>query len=269
MDATSDISDFSRRDVTLVSKTKPLLMTGSTGPAVIVIHEVYGFTPTLARFCRWIRDAGFRVYAPILFGTPDALNTETVKPLRILSLCVSREFTLLAANKSSPVTDWLRALASLAHQECGGRGVGAIGMCLTGGFALSMALDPVLLAAVLAQPGLPAMRPAALDIAPADLARVQARARAGFKLRGYRFEGDTLCRAARFETLRTTFGAAFTGIELPDSAGNPAGMKARGKPPHSVFTGDLIDSPGQPTRAAVDEVIAYFRGALIEERPTV
>ena len=95
----------------------------ATGQAVIVIHEVYGFTPTLARFGRWVRDAGFRVYAPILFGSPDAGNTEKPTLRRILSLCVSREFTLLAANKSSPV-DWLRALGRLAHQECGGRGVG-------------------------------------------------------------------------------------------------------------------------------------------------
>jgi dienelactone hydrolase len=213
MNVTSDIADFSRRDINLMGRTKPVLLTGTVGPAVIVIHEVYGFTPTLARFCRWVRDAGFRVYAPILFGTPDAGNTETVKPTRILSLCVSREFAMLRSNKSSPVTEWLRALARLAHQECGGNGVGAIGMCLTGGFALSMALDPVVLASVLAQPGLPAMKPAALDISSADLARVQARAANGFKLRGYRFEGDTLCRAARFETLRNTFGAAFTGTE--------------------------------------------------------
>jgi dienelactone hydrolase len=163
------------------------------------------------------------------------------------------------------VTDWLRALARLAHQECGGRGVGAIGMCLTGGFALSMALDPVVLAPVLAQPGLPVTKPAALDISSADLARVQARTRDGLELRGYRFESDTICRASRFQTLRTAFGAAFAGTELPDSAANPAGMKARGKAPHSVFTGDLIDSLGQPTRRTVDEVIAFFRKALLGE----
>ena len=229
MEVDSDIADFSRRDITLLGKTKPVLLTGATGPAVIVIHEVYGFTPTLARFCRWVRDAGFRVYAPILFGSPDAGNAEKPTLGRILSLCVSREFTLLAANKSSPVTEWLRALARLAHQECGGRGVGAIGMCLTGGFALSMALDAVVLAPVLAQPGLPATRPAALDISPADLARVQARTRDGLQLRGYRFEGDTICRASRFQTLRTAFGAGFAGTELPDSAANPAGMRAQRK----------------------------------------
>jgi dienelactone hydrolase len=264
MERVSDFSDFSRRDLTLSGKTKPVLLTGTTGPAIIVIHEVYGFTPAVARFCRWVRDAGFRVYAPILFGNPDTNNAEKISPARIISLCVSREFTMLRANKSSPVTEWLRALARLAHEECGGPGVGAIGMCLTGGFVLSMALDPVVRAPVLAQPGLPATRPAALDISPDDLARVKARTRDGLALRGYRFEGDTICQASRFETLRAAFGDAFIGTELPDSAANPAGMKAQGKPPHSVFTGDLIDAEGEPTRAAVNEVIAFFRKALLE-----
>ncbi len=262
MELTSDIADFRKRDLCLLGKTKPVLQTGAAGPAIIVIHEIYGFTPTLARFCRWVRDAGFRIYAPILFGEPDAGNAETPSLTRVLSLCISREFTILFANKSSPVTDWLRALARLAHQECGGPGVGAIGMCVTGGFALSMAIDPVVLAPVLAQPGVPALSPAALDIAPDDLKQIVARTRQGLKLRGYRFEGDELCKAPRFATLRRTFGDAFSGTELPDSAGNPAGFKAQGKPPHSVFTGDLIDASGQPTRAAVDEVITFFREAL-------
>lgn len=262
MGLTQDISDFTRRDVALEGRTRPVLLTGTTGPAVIVIHEIYGFTPTLARFCRYVRDAGFRVYAPILFGTPDAGNAEEPSLLRIAELCVSREFTLLASDKASPVTQWLRALARRVHGECGGRGVGAIGMCVTGGFALAMALEPAVLAPVLSQPGVPALNHAGLDIAPGDLSRLQARARDGLSLRGYRFAGDTICPGARFATLREKFGAAFTGVELPDSAGNPAGMKARGKPPHSVFTGDLIDAPGEPTRGAVDEVIAFFRGAL-------
>ena len=262
MELTTDTADFKRRDVDLLGQTKPVLVTGNHGAAVVVIHEIYGFTPTLARFCRWLRDAGFRVYAPILFGMADAGNPEEPSLARIVSLCISREFTILRANKSSPVTDWLRALARLAHQECGGRGVGAIGMCVTGGFALSMALDPVVLAPVLAQPGVPALSSAALDIAPRDLEKVVARTHEGLKLRGYRFAGDEICKAPRFSTLRRTFGEAFTGTELPDSAGNPAGMKARGKPPHSVFTGDLIDAAGEPTRTAVDEVIGFFRDAL-------
>ncbi len=263
MTLTKQIDDFTRRDIAIAGKTKSVLAIGARGPAVIVMHEIFGFTPTLARLCRWIAEAGFRVYAPILFGSPDTNNPEKIETTRILGLCISREFTILAANRSSPVTDWLRGLAHLAHQECGGPGVGAIGLCLTGGFALSMAIDPVILAPVLGEPSLPARTPAALDISPADLARVKARTtNEGLTIRGYRFEGDTLSRAARFETLRTQFGAAFTGAELPDACGNPKGMRAHGKPPHSVFTGDLVDAPGERTREAVDEVIEFFRQRL-------
>ncbi len=265
MTLSTDIADFRRRDMSFAGKTRTVLTTGDAGPAIVVMHEIYGFTPTLARFCRWVRDAGFRIYAPILLGTPDAENPSVVTLGRTIGLCISREFTLLAANKSSAITDWLRALAGQAHAECGGLGVGAIGMCLTGGFALSMAVDPVVLAPVLSQPGLPALNHAALDISRADLARVKARTAAeGLCLRGYRFAGDPLSRAERFETLRREFGDAFVGHELPDASGNPAGMKALGKLPHSVFTGDLIDAAGEPTREAVDEVILFFRERLGE-----
>lgn len=261
---TTDISDFARRDFTFNGKTKPVLMLGDTGPAVIVIHEVYGFTPPLARFCRWIAAAGMRVYAPILLGTPDATNPEIIKRSRIAHLCVSREFTMFRANRSSPIVDWLKPLARQVHAECGGPGVGAIGMCLTGGFALSMAVDPVVLAPALSQPGMPVSKPAALDISATDLACVKARTQTeGLEIRGYRFEGDPLSKPEKFDTLRTVFGPAFKGTELPDSSGNPDSPLAKaGRPPHSVMTGDLIDAPGEPTKAAADEVIAFFKTRL-------
>jgi dienelactone hydrolase len=255
----SDIDDFTRRDLTLLGKTKPVLTTGAAGPAVIVIHEVYGFTPTLARFCRWVRDAGFRVYAPILFGSVDATNPERILLSRFLGLCISREFYLFAAGKSSPVVEWLKELARLAHRECGELGVGAVGMCLTGNFALAMAVEPDVLAPVVAQPGLPSHKSAAIDVSASDLAIIRNRTeREGLLVRGYRFEGDKFCRAARFEKLRRELGRGFVGTTLPDSAANPHGRK----PPHSVFTTELVDAAGQPTRAAVDEVIGFFRERL-------
>jgi hypothetical protein len=258
-----DIADFTRRDLTFDGRTKSVLCLGEVGPAVIVIHEVFGFTPPLARFCRWIAAAGMRVYAPILIGKPDASNREHLGALDILRLCVSREFTLFRTGRSSPVVDWLKPLARQAHAECGGPGVGVIGMCLTGGFALSMAVDPVVLAPILSQPSMPVGKPGALDISAADLAMVKQRARDdGLTLRGYRFDGDTLSRHKKFVTLTREFGTAFCGTELPDSAANPAGMVSDGKPPHSVFTRDLIDAAGEPTRQAADEVIGYFRAIL-------
>jgi len=256
---TAPIDEYTRRDLAFLDRTKPVLLMGATGPAVIVIHEVYGFTPTLARFCRWICDAGFRVYAPVLFGSADTSNPERMQLGRVLGLCVSREFYLFAAGKSSPVVEWLKALARFAHKECGGPGVGVIGMCLTGNFALAMAVEPVVLAPVVAQPGLPSHKPAALDVTASDLAAVRKRIKEeGFVVRGYRFDGDKFCRAPRFDTLRQELGNGFVGRTLPDSAGNPTGRK----PPHSVFTTELIDAAGQPTRASVDEVIAFFRERL-------
>lgn len=255
----SDINDFTRRDLALLGKTKPVLATGTAGPAVIIIHEVYGFTPTLARFCRWIRDAGFRVYAPVLFGSVDARNPERIRLSRLLGLCISREFYLFAAGKSSPIVEWLKELARLAHRECSELGVGVVGMCLTGNFALAMAVESDVLAPVVAQPGLPSYKPAALDVSPSDLATIRNRIeKEGLLVRGYRFEGDNLCRSARFETLRRELGPGFIGTTLPDSAANPKGRR----PPHSVFTTELIDAAGQPTRTAVDEVIGFFRERL-------
>jgi hypothetical protein len=260
----TDISDFQHTTYSFAGKQKTVLRIGSSGPAVIVIHEVYGFTPTLARFCRWLSAAGLQVYAPILFGSADAGNQERQSFARLIGLCISREITLFARGRSSPVVEWLKPLCRKAHEECGGRGVGAIGMCLTGGFALAMAVDPAVLAPVLAQPGLPAFAHGAIDISRIDLGIVRGRVEAeGLEVHGYRFAGDKLCRGERFATLQEALGAGFKPHVLPDASGNPDSPMAKSKqPPHSVFTGDLIDAPGQPTREAVNEVIALFRNRL-------
>jgi dienelactone hydrolase len=253
-------ADFSRRVIEAEGKRRTVLVSGQSGPAIVVIHEVYGVTPALIRFARWVRDAGFRVYAPVLFG-PDDGTAESKPDLgRILGLCVSREFTMFAEGKTSPIVDWLRAVARVAHGECGGKGVGVIGMCLTGNFALGMAVEPSVLAPVMAQPGLPANKPGGLGLSPCDIETVRRRVQEeGRQVRAYRFAGDDLCRAARFEAFQRALGDGFVGTVLPDAAGNPNGRK----PPHSVFTGDLIDAAGEPTRKAVDEVIGFFRARLL------
>src|SRR5204863_5168401 len=105
--------------------------------------------------------------------------------------CVSAEFRAFVTGESSPVTRWLRLLARLAHQECGGPGVGAIGMCFTDNFALTMMLEPSMLAPVLSQPSLPLDDPAGLEISPGELAAVRNRLdREDLTVLRYRFEGD-------------------------------------------------------------------------------
>jgi len=122
------LDDFSHREITLDGVTKRVHVAGS-GPAVIVMTEMPGISPHVARFSRWVRDAGFTVYMPSLFGRDGAVLSAEEGAAVFQRACVSAEFRAFAANESSPVTQWLRALARLSHQECGGPGVGAIGMC--------------------------------------------------------------------------------------------------------------------------------------------
>lgn len=236
---------------------------GGTGPAVIVIHEMPGITPRVAAFARRVVDAGFSVRMPSLFGTPGRAPSTGYILREIAKGCVASEFTAFALDRTSPAVAWLRALAATAHAECGGPGVGAVGMCFTGGFALGMMVDDRMLAPVLSQPSLPFPvspgRRAALGISDADLARVRERAAAGQCVMGLRFTGDAAVPAARFETLRRELGDRFVAVEIDSSKGNPHGIRTAA---HSVLTEDLVDEPGHPTRHALDGVLAFFRDRL-------
>jgi hypothetical protein len=121
------LEDRARREISLDGVAKRVYVTG-VGPAVIVMSEMPGISPQVARFARWVRDAGFMVYMPSLFGRDGAVPGVEEGTAVIERACVSAEFRALAANQSSPVTQWLRALARLAHRECGGPGVGATGI---------------------------------------------------------------------------------------------------------------------------------------------
>ncbi|WP_239807296.1 dienelactone hydrolase family protein [Croceicoccus hydrothermalis] len=258
------LDDFEKRKVTLLGKTKTVYVAGS-GPAVIVMSEIPGITPYVARFARWVRDAGLTVYMPSLFGRDGEMPGAGQAMLTVARACISREFHAFASNSSSPVTKWLRALAAEAHRECGGKGVGAIGMCFTGNFALSMMLEKAVVAPVLSQPSMPMHNGSGLHISPEDLAKVKKRMETeDLTVRAYRFEGDTFCPAQRFAAYEKALGDRFVGTVLPDSAANP---EAPLKTPHSVVTLHLIDEADQPTVTARDEIIEFFRSSLIRDGP--
>lgn len=250
--------DFEAREVTLLDVTKRVFVSGE-GPAVIVMAEMPGISAHVVRFARTVRDAGFTVWMPSLFGTEGGPITIPGGISTIVRACISREFRAFAANESSPVTQWLRALAAHAHPLCGGKGVGAIGMCFTGNFALSMMLEPAMLAPVLSQPSLPMFQAGGMHIAPDELAQVKERMeREDLTVLAYRFEGDRFCKAERFAAYEEALGNRFLGRVLPDSCALP-GTPVR---PHSVVTLHLIDREGEPTRAAVDEILAFFTQRL-------
>ena len=259
------LDDFAARDITLDGVTKKVFVAGQ-GPAVVVMAEMPGISPHVARFARWVRDAGFTVYMPSLFGRDGAVPSADEGTEVFQRACVNAEFNALVGGRSSPVTIWLRALARHAHQECGGAGVGAIGMCFTGNFALTMMLEPSMLAPVLAQPSLPLKEPAGLEIAPDEIRAVRERLdRQNLRALAYRFKGDKICRAERFAAYAAALGDRFIPRELPDSAANAdvSPFFAKRVPfPHSVVTQHLIDAEGHPTIAARDEILAFFATRL-------
>jgi dienelactone hydrolase len=236
------------------------------GPGVLVMPEMPGITPAVAAFAERVADAGFTVFLADLFGTPGKPLSPLYLVRSMAGACISREFSALAANASSPITEWLRALCRHAHAELGGKGVGAIGMCFTGNFALALMVDEVVMAPVLSQPSLPfpfgRERKAGLHLSDAELARVKERVAAGCPVLGMRFTRDVAVPEERFARLREELGAGFEAIEIDSSPGNPHGIK---RTAHSVVTNDLVDQEGHPTRAALDRVLGFFKERLLPQ----
>lgn len=265
-----ELDDFTHRAVTLDGRTRTVHVAGS-GPAVVVMAEMPGISPHVARFARWVRDAGFTVHLPSLFGRDGAVAGAEEGAAVFRRACVSAEFRVFGAGRSSPVTAWLRALARSAHEECGGPGVGAVGMCFTGNFALSMMLEPAVLAPVLAQPSLPLDDPDGLEIAADELAAVRDRLRReDLTVLALRFAGDPTCPARRFAAYSAALGDRFVAREVPDDAAEravPPFFAAHVPQPHSVLTVNLVDRAGEPTAAARDEVLTFLRDRLLPGAP--
>lgn len=253
---------FSSFPFTHDGKTRTVYRKGD-GPAVVLMHEIPGITPDVRRFAERVADAGFAVYLPHLFGTPEKPFSNGYVACMSAHACISREFAVFAARQSSPICDWLRALCRHAHAERGGNGVGALGMCLTGNFALALMVDESVMAPVLSQPSLPfplgKARRSALHLSDADLNLVKQRAANGVGVLGLRFTHDPLCPPERFDRLRDELGEGFEGISIDSAPGNPYGHP---RDAHSVLTRHLIDEAGQPTRAALDRVLSFFRERL-------
>lgn len=259
---TDPLDGFTRSTFAHGGYERPVYAAG-TGPPVIVIHEMPGLHPGVISFGRRVVERGFHVRMPSLFGTPGKPFSWGYVLRTFPGGCVAREFATWALNRTSPVTEWLRALAADAHDACGGPGVGAIGMCFTGGFALGMMVDDRMLAPVLSQPSLPLAftprRRGAPGVSDADLERVKQRAADGACLMALRFTADPAVRAERFQTLRDALGERFLAIEIDSSKGNEHGIPSRA---HSVLTLDLVDEPGHPTHEALERVLSFFEERL-------
>ena len=241
------LAGWTRSSFTAAGITHDTYRRGS-GPGVVVIHEIPGITPEVAQFANDVVDAGFTVVMPLLVGAAGKEPSAVYGVQSLAEVCVSREFTHWALERTSPVTVWLRAVARALHGELGGPGVGAVGMCFSGGFALAMMVDDVMVAPVLSQPSLPfavgKARGADLNLSPDDALVVAQRAADGCQVLGLRFRDDGLV-GTRFETLRELLGDAFLAVELPSSS----------KKDHSVLTEHRDDD-------AVQRVLGFLREKL-------
>ena len=219
------------------------------GPIVIVVHEIPGITPAVERFANEVVERGFTVVMPDLVGTPGREVSGKYIASSMLKVCISKEFTTLAMNQTSPIIAWLRALARSLHNEVGGKGVGAVGMCFSGGFALGMMVDDIMVAPVLSQPSLPfavgKARGIDLNLSPDDEAVIAERAANGCQVLGLRFTQDRAV-GDRFSSLRSLLGDAFIAIELPSSKPSD----------HSVLT-EQRDEP------SVQRVLDFFAEKLL------
>jgi dienelactone hydrolase len=215
------------------------------------------------RFAETVVADGFSVFLPQLFGTPGVPLSFPVAVGVLAKACISREFSVLAANESSPITNWLRGLCRHVHESVGGKGVGAIGMCFTGNFALTLMVDPLVVAPILCQPSLPFPigkdRRAGMHISDTNLVTIKRRCANGSKVLGLRFTHDALCPPERFESLRQALGDGFEGIEIDSGPRNRWGIK---RTAHSPVTNDLVDEAGHPTRQALDRVLGFLREKL-------
>ena len=218
-----------------------------TGPGVVLIHEIPGLTPEVIAFAEEVVAAGFTVVLPHLFGTPERPATAGYALDSLRRVCVSHEFTSLATGVTTPVAGWLRSLARELHDELGGPGVGALGMCFTGGFALAMMVDSSVVAPVVAQPSAPfaigAKRSRDVNLSPQDLATVKERAAGGCQVLGLRYRQDPAV-GKRFETLTQELGDAFVRVELDGRR-------------HATLT-------AHRQQEAVDRVLAFFTEKLVD-----
>lgn len=180
----------------------PVYFTG-TGPPIIIWQELPGILPEMIDLGRKMAAAGYTIYMPHLFGP---LGKFAMGRNIVRLLCIRREFHLFAARKSSPVTNWMRALCRDVRTRHEGQKVGTLGMCLTGGFALTLMADENVIGGVASQPSLPMFNQKALHMSDEEVAA----AKAGMIDKGpalaMRYSGDPLCKAPKLEAIKEAFG---------------------------------------------------------------
>jgi hypothetical protein len=224
-----------------------------TGPSVVVIHEAFGLTPSTLGIAERVRARGMTPILPLLAGEP--LPGRLMGYRNFARICIRREFGALARNEATPIVDWLSALADDEYAASGGRPVGVIGMCFSGGYALAMALKPSVRAAVSSQPAFPAAIPGRrrnLGVNPDDLDDLRTQTGDGKCVRTLRYRLDLLSPGVRCDELVTQLPQT-DAVEIP--TWNPFD--------HSVLSDGLEAAAGSKLASELAKTIDFLHERLV------
>ncbi len=216
------------------SVSHPVYFIGQ-GPPIVIWQELPGIGPETIELAIKISDAGYKVYLPHLFG-PLGRMSFVGNIARLF--CMRREFHLFAANKASPIANWMAALCRDVRARNDGAQVGTLGMCLTGGFALTLMADDAVIGGVASQPSLPIMKQTALHMSAREISDAKAGMQAKGPALAMRYSGDPLCKAAKLDTIKDTFGDGVVTHTVPGKG-------------HAMLTAHWSDE-------AFEKTIGYF-----------
>jgi dienelactone hydrolase len=259
----ADLSGWSASPFTGGGYTHDVYRKGA-GPGVVLIPELPGIHPGVLGLGNHLVDNGFTVAIPSLFGAPGKPVTAGYAAATIARACVAKEFAAFATNKQRPVSLFLRALARDLNASTPGKGVGVIGQCFTGGFALAAAVDDSVLAPVLSQPSVPLplglARRRDPGLSESEMTNIADRCtNAGLCAMGLRFSADKMSPRERFTALKERLGDAFEVIEIDSGPGNEGGFN---KMAHSVLTDEVREVDGQPAYEARKRVVEFLTQRL-------
>jgi Dienelactone hydrolase family len=232
--------------------TRRLIIRHPSGKrTVILMHEAPGLSDTTLGIADRLAARDFRVVMPLLLEAPRPKYGRLATAAGLARICMHREFAALSGHTTSPIVDWLLALASIESHATGDRPVGVIGMCFSGGFALATALSPDVAASVVSEPALPFPvwfgRLSDLGLSDGDLTTLREQIGLGACLRGQRYSRDIKSPAARIRALARAFPAAEIA-EVP--TWNPLR--------HSVLADALRAPDGTPVSNSLVETLGFL-----------
>lgn len=244
----------------------PEVYSTGSGPSVIILHEVTGADPAAFAFAYRVASRGFTVFVPVLFGSANHREENLYTALQLTKICVTQEFTCFDSRRSSPIIDWVRQLGTAVFNEAVAHdattpGIGVIGLCLTGNFALAMAADPHLLAPVVCEPALPfaILAPAdtrkSLGLSDGELDALRGRLQGGMDIAAFRFQGDPLVPDERIATLENLVKAS------PAKLCGDVNLKPPCANAHAVFTDDFDPSSTQ-SQSAFEQLIGFLEAKI-------